>query len=100
MRSISGCGGTEGPFRVPFLWSKPWTCAKRGCRNQGYGVLKLFGAGTKRPGRRGQRVPHECPEDLHIVPDIVPYIVYDIVSDISSDMAPDIAYDIDLRYRS
>ena len=83
MRSTFGCGGTEGLFRVRSLWSKPWTCAKRGCRNPGYGVLKLFGgAGMKRPGRRAQRVLNECPVDLHIVPDIVPDIGFDIVSDI------------------
>ncbi len=36
MRSTSGCGVTGGLFRARALWSKQWTCKKKGCMNQGY----------------------------------------------------------------
>ena len=95
-----------GPFLVKSLWSKLWSCAKRGCRNPGREALKLFGAGMCRPGKRGLPLRNKCSwyRISYTISYPISYTIFNTLSSISNTrMTYDIGYDklqLELRYRS
>ena len=105
-KSTCGCGAMGGPFLVKSLWSKLWSCAKRGCRNPGREALKLFGAGMCRPGKRGLPLRNKCSwyRISYTISYPISYTIFNTLSSISNTrMTYDIGYDklqLELRYRS
>ena len=94
------------PFLVKSLWSKLWSCAKRGCRNPGREALKLFGAGMCRLGKRGLLLRNKCSwyRISYTISYPISYTIFITLSSISNTrMTYDIGYDklqLELRYRS